>query len=86
MMKFEFEVDAEAQDFCCLIVSELVRNFGIDSSEALGRLNRAWRGISIVGDDIVYHEDEEFWAFNIYYGHDSFWWQNPPELKPLPYP
>lgn len=85
-IELDFEADERARKYCDLILSEMIKAFGIDRAEAVGRLNRAWRRLSITGDDMIYHEDEEFWAFNIYYGHDSFWWKNPPGLKALPFP
>ena len=85
-MDFAFFTDSRSRHFCESIASEMSALFGISAEEAVGRINRAWSGLSIIGDDIVHHEDEEFWAFNIYYGHDSFWWKNPPDLKPLPFP
>jgi len=36
--------------------------------------------------DIRYHEDDDFWANEIVYGHDSHWWLDPPGLTPFPYP
>jgi hypothetical protein len=40
---------------------------------------------------MIYHEEPEFWAKDIYWGHSSYWWlsteerQNKglPELKPV---
>ena len=37
-------------------------------------------------DDLRYHETPTFWAHDIYYGADSYWWNNPPNLKPKPFP
>ena len=85
-MKFEFETDAKSQAFCESIAGEMVRLFGISIEEAAGRISREWRNQPIIGDDIVYHETEDYWARNIYFGKDSGWWKSPPGLKPRPYP
>ena len=85
--RFEFKVDAESEEFCNEIIAEMIKNFGISESEAIGRMNHLWKGQDFVGpDDIAYHETAEYWAFTIYYGKDSDWWLNPPNLKPKPYP
>lgn len=85
--EFEFIVDEEGRELCEEIISEMLRLFGFSRHEAVGRLNRLWRGNDFEGpDDIRYHETPEFWARDISYGHNSFWWTNPPDLKPLPYP
>lgn len=87
MDQFEFETDDESLGFCNTIILEMVKLFAIGESEAVGRVNRFWKGQKIVGeDDLVYHEEENYWANTIYYGKDSYWWTNPPDLKPLPYP
>lgn len=84
-MNFLFETDSESEAFCERIAQEMVRLFGISPDEAVGRINNAWKGLSIVGDDLIYHETEEYWANNIYYGKESEWWLSPPGLKPRPY-
>lgn len=87
MRQFAFKTDEESAEYCEAVIQEMVRLFDISEEEALGRMNRAWRGIEFVGDDdLIYHEDEEYWAKNIYYGKDSAWWMDPPDLQPLPYP
>lgn len=87
MSTFEFATDDKSHRFGEAIVEEMVRRFQISRDEAVGRTNRHWRGVRIVGEkDVVYHEDEEFWANTIYFGKNSMWWKNPPGLKPLPYP
>ncbi len=85
MTKFDFQTDSEGKAFCESIVQEMLRKFGISKDEAVGRMNAAWRGLTIDKDDITFHEDEEYWANTLYYGKDSQWWTNPPGLKPLPY-
>ena len=84
--QLEFETDSRGLSFCEEIARIMMREFTIPYPEAVGRINRHWRGQSIIGDDIVYHEDGFFWANDIYYGGDSSWWRKLPGLKPLPYP
>lgn len=87
MSMFEFRTDNESETYCLDIVREMNRLFAISENEAIGRMNRAWKGIEFIGsDDLIYHEDEKYWANTIYYGKDSYWWMNPPNLEPLPWP
>ncbi|ASA54568.1 hypothetical protein [Vibrio gazogenes] len=87
MSHFEFKTDSESAAYCEEILGKMIELFAIDSEEAIGRMNKYWHNQIIVGeDDPIYHEDEEYWAKTIFYGKDSFWWMNPPDLKPLPYP
>ncbi len=62
--------------------------FGISNDEAVGRINARWKGLSFTGDkDLIYHEDPDFWARDIYWGASSEWWQKEEkDLKPLPFP
>ena len=87
MSRFKFTTDEKSEEFCMLIVGKMVGLFGITEEEAIGRINRDWEGKEIVGMDIIYHEDEEYWAKSIYYGHDSAWWikEGKEEIKPRPY-
>lgn len=86
-MTFSFMTDARSQKFAEGIAEAMSRLFQISLDEAKGRVNRACTGFVIEGDDDpIYHEDEEHWAHDIYYGHNSMWWLDPPNLTPLPYP
>jgi hypothetical protein len=71
---WEFATDAESDAFCREIVAELVRLFSVPAEEAVGRINRHWRGQAFIGADIVYHETPGYWAHVIYMGKDSAWW------------
>ena len=85
--QFEFKTDKQSEEFCNLIIGRMVSLFGITSDEARGRINRDWRGLKIIGpNDVIYHEDDEYWAKTIYFGKGSNWWLNPPNLKPRAYP
>lgn len=84
---FIFKTDKESYEYCVSIIDKMVELFGITKEEALGRMNKTWGNLELVGDDdLIYHEDEDYWANNIYYGKNSRWWTNPDGLKPLPYP
>jgi hypothetical protein len=87
--------DTNALRFCREVTDEMVAALGIDREEAIARINRQWSEpgddgrtprVWIVGLDIVYHEDEHFWARTIYYGHDSCWWNPGTTPEPLPPP
>jgi hypothetical protein len=87
MSEFTFKTDEKSYAFMQSIVAEMMQQFSISRNEAVGRLNSAWTRMEIKGPDhVIYHEYQKFWANNMYYGTDSFWWLNPPDLKPLPYP
>lgn len=86
MNHYDFITDPESQAFCDLIASRMVQQFGITTAEAVGRINRQWRGMSFLGaEELIYHEAPDFWVNTIYYGPSSSWWIELPE-KPLPYP
>ncbi len=87
MSRFNFKTDQEGREYCEEILKQMIVLFSIEESEALARMNRSWEGQDILGDDDpIYHEGEEYWAKTIYYGKDSNWWMNPPDLQPLPRP
>ena len=51
MNQYAFAVDEEARAFCDEIVEAMQLRFHITNDEALGRLNRHWRGLAFVGID-----------------------------------
>lgn len=70
---WSFTTDAKSHDFCRRIVAEMVRLFGVSEEEAVGRINRGWRGQSLLGEfDLIYHELPEYWAHVMYFGKDSY--------------
>ncbi len=92
-MRFSLNLlDPEAQEFCEKIVSEMVSLFSITQEEAVSRVNLQWKHLRAIGgkEELIYHEDEKFWAQEIYYGPDSYWWledkarseRNLPKLAP----
>ncbi|NJL27460.1 MAG: hypothetical protein HC897_05965 [Thermoanaerobaculia bacterium] len=84
--EWSFECDEQFEQFCLEIAAEMLCKHGISEEEALGRINRHWAGQSFFGEDIVYHDDAETWANNIYYGADSFWWIDGTNPEPAPFP
>ena len=86
MSQFIFTTDNKSYAFCLAIAEEMEKLFQIPYDEAIGRINRQWQGLTIVGQDLIYHEDEEFWAKTIYYGKSSYWWLAGANPQPLPYP
>lgn len=67
----------------------MVERFGISLEEAIGGINRQWKGYTMVGYDIVHHEEAEYWAYAIYYGrYDAFTEEDIKKgiLRPKPYP
>ena len=86
---FSFNVTNEGEDFCKEIIEEMVNNFGLTESEALGRINKLWINWDFDSkEEIRYHDLPKDWAYMIYYGRDSHWWNrlDEPTLEPIPYP
>jgi hypothetical protein len=83
---FNFTASESVLTYCEEILDLMQERFEISFEEALGRINEAWGGRPFWSEELIFHETSEFWAYDIYYGHDSGWWQKPPELKALPYP
>lgn len=83
---FQFKTDSKSLEYCVSIIGEMQTHFGISEHEATLRINKKWLKLDFIGDeDIRYHDLPRDWAFTIYYGPDSFWWQREgdPTLKPL---
>ncbi len=85
---FSFTGVPEAISICHEIMDYMVNEFGISPSEASARINRDFEIWGHIREGhIFFHEDEVYWANDIYYGHDSIWWYKPrSELTPLPFP
>jgi len=80
-----------ALQFCRAVAHQMSTDFGITPGEAVARIVRHWCEPGddrrtprtwIVGSDIAYHEEPDFWAKHIYYG--THWW--PPGETPTPLP
>lgn len=86
MTAFDFETDEKSAAFCRAVADRMQQLFGISEDEAVGRVNRQWEGMALIGDHVIYHETPDYWANTLYYGRGSRWWANPADLKPEPYP
>lgn len=86
MSSYQFGAEPIALEYIDCIVEALVKLFGISNDEAVGRVNRKWKGLTFADDDLeLFRESVSWWAHNVYYGHDSGWWHGTGNLSPLPY-
>ncbi len=84
--KLTFVVDAQGEEYCAEIASEMVSLFGVTEEEAFGRINDFFKHQEIVGElDPVYHELPDYWAKTMYYGPGVYWWLEGQELHPRAY-
>lgn len=90
MNEYDFDVDEEGRAFCDGIVRNMVELFGISIDEAVGRVNRQWKGHHLNSHDdypgFRYREDAEFWAHRIYYKSSVTNWSRGEQLPTKPYP
>jgi hypothetical protein len=64
--EFRCAGDAEARAFCAKVADAMVAARGITRDEAVARINRHWATVWIVGLDIAYHREPDWWADHIY--------------------
>jgi hypothetical protein len=93
---FAFATDRESLAYLREIVETMMRSFGIQPAECIGRINASWSHVqAVVGEnDEIYREMPPYWANHFMYGKESFWWMKPadrerrgmPPLRPLPFP
>ncbi|NBI28431.1 hypothetical protein [Chengkuizengella marina] len=88
--KLGFNTNSDGYVLCLEIVRTMKNDFGISTEEAIGRIRSKWKGNDIIDeDDLVFYEGPDYWAYDIYYGLYSAWWQKTKEelaeLSPLPY-
>ena len=82
-MNFSFKTDEQSAQFCRGIVKSMMAFFAISKAEAIERVNQQWHDLELLGsDDLIYHEDESYWAKQIYYEAHSFWWLDENAAKP----
>jgi len=82
-----FQTDADSDAFLKGVVVEMARRFQISASECIRRVNAHWSHLErIDSTDIIFHELPDYWACDIYFGHDSEWWLTTPSSpsKPMP--
>jgi hypothetical protein len=87
MNEFRIRATPEHVDYFNLIADEMIKLFSIPRTEAVGRINQFWGGLSFVTDfhaDLIGHRTPEDWAQWIYYGGP--WWQiDEASRRPAPY-
>lgn len=82
--------DKRAKQYCLEIAQEMVKLSEIPMSEAIGRINREFKGKRIFGPNQFYIRYPEEWAKLIYYEDGTFWWvekwmaEHTPKPKPYP--
>ena len=93
---FSFTTDQEVFDYFIEIIEIMMTRLGITSTEAVGRINQRFGKFDEITEEVDHHilsEFPSFWAYDIYFGHGSFWWiekeqrasKNLPPLIPLSY-
>lgn len=76
MHHFKFQTDEESYEFCVNIAKRMTELFSIPFEQAVEKINDRWAGQDALGSTcLIYHETEEYWAKDIYYGPSSNWWQ-----------
>lgn len=83
---FVFECDERSQAYCYMIVEEMERLLSISEQEAFERVNEQWRGVSHVGDSMLYHCTAADWACTIYFDSATPWWREGVALRAKPRP
>ena len=79
---FCFTTDEESLAYLREIVEDMMRRFGINRDESIARLNQAWsHWPSVTGEYELYREKPAYWAHDVMFGHDSFWWLSEAERK-----
>lgn len=85
MNRYTFWTDDEGREFFSAVASEMSKTFGISESEALARINRRFVGLEFFGDDVIFHESEDYWAKDVMFGH-GIWSESGTDVDPLPAP
>ena len=86
MRTFTFATTPELDVYFDLVVSVLIRDFGVTEEEAVGRVNRTFGGHDVIGDKYLTHEWAKDTAYQIYYGPNQMYWKPDAALTPVPYP
>jgi hypothetical protein len=69
MSGYDFTTDEASRQYCDLIMEHMVGTLGVPADEALQKMNRLWKGLSFLGeDDLIYHQDVDYWAEMMVYG------------------
>ncbi|MGI5185571.1 hypothetical protein ACQEVZ_55945 [Dactylosporangium sp. CA-152071] len=64
--EFTFPVIDEMRDYVSSIVEEMARTFNISEAEALSIINDHWAFHEIGPDNLLGHEEPDYWARTIY--------------------
>lgn len=73
----DFETDDETLNYFVEIVENMMTRFGITSREAIGRINSEFSPLKKITEEDdygLYREFPAYWACDIYFGHQSYWW------------
>lgn len=65
-LEFSFPVVEDMREFVSEIVFVMAKENAISVDEALGILNRHWKSFAIGDDNLLGHEEPEYWARTIY--------------------
>ena len=61
-MEFKFKTDPISYEFCCDIIEEMEKQFGMDKEEAIAQLNEQWQGMDFNENSLIHHETATYWA------------------------
>ena len=78
-----FKTNLNSEIFCLCFAQEMVNFFNISEEEAIQRINNSWKENDFTEEnDMIYHEDPEFWAKTIYCRQNEWWNYKTEELTP----
>jgi len=60
--EFAFPVTDDMKEYLAEIVEEISRMYGVSESEALAIVSEHWASSEIGPDDIIGHEEPDYWA------------------------
>ncbi|WP_156516426.1 hypothetical protein [Nocardia arizonensis] len=77
--------DEKGEELFSEIASRMSNDFGISEVEAVARINSRFVGLEFLGNDLIFHQSDDYWAKDIMFGHD-IWWKSESAMSPLPAP
>ena len=79
---WSFRVDAEVEKFLREIRTNMVLKFNISNADAVEKINSYWKSRdAILKDDLIFHEESDYWVNTIFFGKGSGWWLSDEDLK-----
>ena len=84
-----FDIADEAIPYVEAVIDEIVDGFGMDRTEAVGRVNRHWHGQRFIDQDAIdalTHELPSEMARFIVYEPATTWWKEGAVLRVRPFP